>query len=106
MYASCGLRTVWKEERNFRIEAVIGLLVFVFSILSDFNFVEMGFIIFSITIVLTAEMVNTAIEDLCNKVEPNTDPIIGKVKDVMSAFVLVSTFGTVCIGILVILNHF
>ena len=51
--------------------------------------------------VLSAEMLNTAIEDLCNKVEPNTDPVIGKIKDMMGGFVLIVCTSSAVIGLLV-----
>ena len=56
--------------------------------------------------VLSAEMVNTAIEDLCNKVEPNSDPLIAKIKDMMAGFVLVVSSGAFVVGILLLLEHF
>lgn len=34
------------------------------------------------TVVLATETLNTAIEMLCDHVQPNHDPLIGKVKDV------------------------
>ncbi|MEI6479125.1 MAG: diacylglycerol kinase [bacterium] len=49
---------------------------------------------------------NTAIEDLCNKVEPEHDPAIGKIKDTMAAFVFVSSIGVSILGILIFAHHF
>lgn len=78
----------------------------VFAIVYKFSFAELGFIVFAVTMVLASEIMNTAIEDLCNKIEPNRDPMIGKVKDMTSAFTLVSVVGALVIGILVFGNHF
>ena len=51
--------------------------------------------------VLAAEIVNTAIEDLCNKVEPNTDSVIGKIKDTMGGFVFIVALGSAIIGVMI-----
>jgi diacylglycerol kinase len=106
LFAKNGLLTTWREEHNFRIEILVGFVVVFFIIFFDFTFVESALCILAITIVLIAEILNTAVEDLCNKVEPQHDPIIGKIKDTMAAFVLVSCLGAGVIGLLVFYHHF
>lgn len=106
IFALNGLKTTWREEQNFRIEILIGAIVVFFIIFFDFSFVESVFSILAITIVLAAEIVNTAVEDLCNKIEPQHDSIIGKIKDTMAAFVFVSSLGAAVVGFLVFFNHF
>ncbi|MFZ2620979.1 MAG: diacylglycerol kinase family protein [Minisyncoccia bacterium] len=101
-----GLLTTWKEERNFRIEIIASIFVTVCVIYYEFSFVESVFCVIAITFVLCAEIINTAIEDLCNKIESNHDPMIGKIKDISSAFVLVSASGALIVGLLVFYNHF
>lgn len=46
------------------------------------------------------EIVNTAIEDICNKIEPNQNPVIGKIKDTMAGYVLVSSVAALIAGII------
>lgn len=104
-WALNGIRTVWREEVNFRIEVVVAFAVIVGGLYLNFTKLEWAFIIVSICAVLSAEMVNTAIEDLCNKIEPNIDPTIGKVKDIMGGFVLVICLASAIIGIMVFTNH-
>lgn len=100
-----GLRAVWREEVNFRIELAIALAVIGGGIYLNFTKLEWAFIIVSICVVLSAEIVNTAIEDLCNKIESNTDPIIGKIKDMMGGMVLIVCIASLIIGVMVITNH-
>jgi diacylglycerol kinase len=106
VFAWNGLKTTWQEEQNFRIEILIGAIVVFFIIFFDFSFIESVVCIIAITIVLTAEIVNTAVEDLCNKIESQHDSIIGKIKDTMAAFVFVSSVGAFVIGCLVFYHHF
>ena len=106
LFAWRGLLTVWNEEHNFRIEIVVALLV-IFSIFYfQFSFIEAVLCIIAMTIVLSAEIINTVIEDLCNKVEPHHDQIIAKIKDTSGAFVLVSVLGAIIVGLLVFYHHF
>ena len=99
------MRTVWHEEVNFRIEVAIALAVVGGGTYLQFTKLEWAFIIVSICAVLSAEIVNTAVEDLCNKIEPNTDPIIGKIKDMMGGVVLLVCATSVIIGVMVFTNH-
>ncbi len=105
-YAFRGLKATWKEESNFKIEVFVSIFVLFCLFYFDFSFVEKMFCLISITLVLSAEIINTAIEDLCNKVEPSIDPVIAKIKDTSSAFVLVASFGALLLGIFVFTNHF
>lgn len=105
-WAMNGLRTVWREEVNFRIEVGVATTVVLFGVRLDFSVPEWIIIIGCIGAVLSAEMVNTAIEDLCNKVEPKADPAIKKIKDVMGGFVLVVCLASVSIGLVIFSNYF
>ena len=105
-WAMNGLRAAWREEVNFRIEAILALGVTVGGVYLGFSKLEWVIIIECIATVLAAELVNTAIEDLCNRVEPNTDPVIGKVKDIMGGFVFVVVLGAGIIGVMVFSNYF
>src|SRR3989344_7932505 len=89
-FAFNGLKTVWREEHNFRVEvlvvALVGFCIFYFK----FSFVESALVILAMTLVLCAEIINTVVEDVCDKIQLNQDPTIGKIKDMAGAFVLVS----------------
>lgn len=105
-YAIRGLRTVWNEEHNFRTEVVAGALVLISIFYFNFSLLESALLVFAVTLVLVSEIINTVVEDLCNKVEPSHDPIIAKIKDASGAFVLLSALGSLVIAVLVFLNHF
>ena len=101
-----GLTTTWKEEHNFRIEIIAAIAVIFCIFYFHFSFIESSVCIIAITIVLSAEIINTVVEDLCNKVEPKYDSVIGKIKDTSGAFVLVSALGSLILGVLVFFHHF
>lgn len=101
-----GIKITWLEERNFKIISLVGVLVFLSLFIFNFNVSESVILIAAILFVLTSEILNTAIEDLCNKIEPNTDPVIKKVKDMMAGFTLLSVFMTTILGLYVFYYHF
>lgn len=100
-----GLLVVVREELNFKIHLVCALFVIVLGAFFNFTYTEWLFIVVAIALVVSGEVANTAIEDLCDKVEPRQDPIIGKVKDTMAAFVLVTSLGSVVIGAIILIHH-
>ncbi len=106
IYALNGLRTVLREEKNFRIEIGIALLVTIAMFVFQFAPGEMLFCFLAIGMVLTSEIINTVIEDLCDKVQPEHDLTIGKIKDMMAAYVLLSCISAVIIGIVIFKFHF
>ncbi|MDD5152441.1 MAG: diacylglycerol kinase family protein [Candidatus Pacebacteria bacterium] len=106
LYAINGIYTVWLEEASFRIQVWVTIAVIALGIYLKINFLEWIILINCIVAVLSAEMINTAIEDLCNKVEPKTDPLIGKIKDITSGFVLVVAIGALVIGVILFSRHF
>ena len=99
-----GLKTVWKEENNFRIESIVALAVLATLFFFDFSYVEIALAVIAIVLVLLGEIVNTAVEDLCNKVEPQYDETIGKIKDMMASFMLVAVVSSVILGFLILRN--
>ena len=104
-WAMHGLRTVWREEVNFRTELYAAIILIAFAGYLKFSVIEWIVVAAVITIVLAGEVVNTIIEDLCNKIEPRQDPTIGKIKDMAAGFVLLASLGAGVMGGLLILSH-
>ncbi|MBA3733561.1 diacylglycerol kinase [Patescibacteria group bacterium] len=104
-YALKGLRIVFEEERNFKIEVFAGIILSIIIVYYRFTYIESALCVISMSGILMAEIINTAIEDLCNKVQPQFDPVIAKIKDVSGSFVMVSVFGSIIVGIIVFYHH-
>ncbi len=101
-----GFKVVLMEERNFKIEIIISLLVLIFVTIFDFSLYEIIPLLIVMFMVITAEIVNTAVEDICNKIQPNQDTAIGRIKDVMAAYVLLTVICSVVVGTIVVYSHF
>lgn len=99
-WALNGLRTVWKQETNFRIEFFVAVLGVVLGAILGFTALSWMILIMCITAVLAAEAVNTAVEDICDRIEPGHDELIGKIKDIMAGFVLIVVIGASIVTII------
>jgi diacylglycerol kinase len=105
-YAFEGLKIVWIEEQNFRIQTVISVVVLLVAYFFSFSYIEFVVIIIAISLVLLAEVLNTAIEDVCNTIESGHNLEIKKIKDIIAAGVLVCATASLAIGIFTIGHHF
>ncbi len=106
VWAMNGLRTVWREEANFRVEALVAIAAIILGSWLQLGAVEWMILAMCIIAVLASEMVNTAIEDLCDRVEPAHDPVIAKIKDIMAGFVLLVSVGALVIGVMLFAKYF
>ncbi len=101
-----GLRITFREERNFKIEIVCAILVIIIAYNFGFSLSEWIVSFIAIFMVLSAELINTAGENICDKISPNNDPAIGKIKDMLAAYVLVSAIGASILGAIIFIRHF
>lgn len=87
-----------------RIHTVFTLYVLVFA--RFFSFSREDYVLLFLTIggVISAEMVNTAIEELCDKVSKEYHPLIKTCKDAAAGAVLILAIFSVIIGIILFGN--
>ncbi len=104
-YALTGIQITWTEEVNFRIEILCTILVLALGIFFQFSWIEYIVVILTSCLVLTIEVINTALEELCDKFQPSRDPHIAKIKDLAAAAVLCASIGAMIVGLLVFIPH-
>ena len=83
-----GLKVACKEH-SFIIEILGGVILIPYLIFLELNILFKLLIIFTYLLLLAFEIVNTAIEKLCDKITKEIDSDIKKIKDLASASVLV-----------------
>jgi len=104
-HAFKGLRNFFKEEQNARVEASIAVVAILFGFRFQIDHYEWIGILLCIGAVLSAEAFNTAIEALCDKIEPDKDPMIAKVKDVAAGAVLILAIVSTIVGLHIFLPY-
>ena len=104
-YAWQGFRYVFKEEDNFYFQSLGAVIAIGAGWLLEISRLDWLFVVMAITLVLGSEILNTILEDICNEIEPNHHPIVGRVKDMMASFVLLSSVAALVIGCLVFIPY-
>ena len=96
--ACAGIRWAWIAERNFRTHIVLGgLTLMLFSWLQPTAF-WWALIILCITLILAAELINSAIEALIDHLHPELHVTVGQVKDMLAGMVLVLSVGAAVVA--------
>lgn len=96
---------VWvlMQENNARFHLLATIIVLLTGLLVGLSSTEWSIIGIIIGLVWIAEAFNTAIEKLCDFVTTEHHPLIGKVKDLSAAAVLIISCIAVIIGIIIFL---
>ena len=102
--AGIGLRDIVLSERNFRFHLCMAAYVIFFAIIGHASPAQIAALCACIALVLTAEIINTAIELLCDRVTEEFDEKIGRIKDISAAAVLVCSFLSALGGLFIFLS--
>ena len=100
-YALRGLRIGLTEEPNFQIQLVCAAIAVILGLYFDISIGEWLFIIVACGLVLTAELLNTALEELCDMLKSTHDPHVAKIKDLAAGAVLVASFIALLTGLII-----
>ncbi len=98
-----GLKYFFKKERNGKIQATIAIAVLIAGLYLRLSAMEWIFIFVCICSVLVLEMMNSAIEQLCNMIHSEYHPSIKTIKDVAAGAVLFASIISVIIGLIIFL---
>lgn len=104
-YAFRGIRMMLVEEPNAWVHAAMTAAVAVAGFYFGLSMMEWCWIVLAIVSVWTAEALNTAFESLADVASPNFHPMVEKAKDVAAGAVLITSIGSVIIGLLVFGPH-
>lgn len=84
-----GLRAAWKHEASFRLEACLAIVMVPLGLWLGDGGLEKFALILAPLLVLSAELLNSAIEAVVDKVSPEFNELAGRAKDMGSAAVFV-----------------
>lgn len=105
-FAFSGLNHAFYTQANFQIQVTIALTAVLLAFLFDFSRGEWIILILTIGLVLAAELINTVVEvvvDLAVKEELLPEAKIAK--DVAAASVLLMSFVSIVVGLLLFWPH-
>ena len=104
-YAVSGIIIALKTEKNMRIHYAIALSVIILSLFFDFSRTEFLLLLFAISLVVVAEMVNTAIERVIDLITEDYHPLARLVKDVAAGAVLIAAINSIVVGYLLFFDR-
>lgn len=104
-YAWAGIVYSLKENQNLRIHFVVAAIVAVLALIFHVNPFEMGILGITILLVIAAEMINSAIEQMVDLITTEHRKEAQIAKDVAAGMVLVTATGSVIVGILIFAPH-
>lgn len=104
-YALDGLSYSFKYNQNIKIHIIIAFVVMLVGLLLGLSKIELLTIAIMIVLVISSEMINTAIEEVINLLV-NEHSLEAKIaKDVSAGMVLLVSVFAVVVGVFVFLPH-
>lgn len=104
-YAVSGIIIALKTEKNMRIHYLIALSVITLSLFFDFSRTEFLLLLFAISLVVVAEMINTSLERVVDLITEDFHPLARLVKDVAAGAVLIATINSIVVGYLLFFDR-
>ena len=92
-YAFCGIKETVRQEQNLKIHLLMMILVIIAGIIFRINKIEWIICIILFGLVISAELFNTAIENVVD--------LITKEKDVAAGAVLVFAIASAIVGLII-----
>ncbi len=87
-YAFRGLLLLIRTEKNFQVHILALLVISVAGFVFEISKIEWCLQLLVAALVIVTEIANTALEKLCDYVQPDKDKRIGIIKDIAAAGVL------------------
>lgn len=100
-----GILSIVKNERNFRIQIVVAIIVVTVSFLLNISHTDWIAVGFLIVLVLISEAFNSVIEAVCDTVSKEYRVNIKYAKDVSAGAVLLSAILSITLGLIIFLPY-
>ena len=100
-FAFEGIIQVLRTQRNLRIHFAVAVAVLIFALIVDVTKMELIALLISVTFVLIAEMLNTAVEAAIDIATTSFDPMAKLAKDIAAGAVLIAAINAIAVGYIV-----
>ncbi|QDT70455.1 Undecaprenol kinase [Planctomycetes bacterium MalM25] len=102
---ACAFRGLWvgvRGQSSFAIHIPVMIGVLVMGCVVSVPWVEWCLLLLAISLVLAAELVNSALEVLAKAVTDEYSEPVRDALDIASAVVFVASFGAACVGLIIL----
>lgn len=97
-----GLREGWRVEASFRLEVILFVILFPIGLWLGHGALEKALLAGSLLPVLAAEMLNSGLEALVDRLWPEVHVIAGRAKDMGSAAVFLLMLNVIVIWVVIL----
>ncbi len=104
-YAFRGLKIVFKEEQNFRIQIYAAIIVFFLALFFRIAPWEAVSLALMTVIVLVLELLNSIFERLSDILKPRLNNYVRNIKDIMAAAVLIASLCAIVVGLAIFIPY-
>ncbi len=96
-----GIVHTFRTQRHMRVFVYVTLIVVLGAILLEMRIREILVLLFMVTLVLVAEMFNSAIEAVVDLVSPGYNPLAKFAKDISAGAVLITSIMAIIVGAMI-----
>lgn len=101
VFAFQGIKQFFSRDRNGKIQIVMGITAIILGFAVSLSSLQWLLVLFCIGLVISLEMINSAIERYCDLVTTDFHPGIKVIKDVAAGAVLVASIMSLIIGLII-----
>lgn len=101
-YALRGIGYAVATQRNLRIDLVALCLVLIFGMMAHISVTHWCVVLICCMVVISLELLNTAMESLCDKLTSKSNPLIRHAKDAAAGAVLIAAIGSLAVAIVIL----
>ncbi|MBN1339146.1 MAG: diacylglycerol kinase family protein [Bacteroidales bacterium] len=105
LFALRGIKSALQREPNMKIHLVASVLAIAGGIVCHIDTLSWFAVLFSIVLVLAAELINSSLEAFTDLISPEFHKKAGMAKDMAAGAVLVTAIGALIAGIMVFTPH-
>lgn len=104
-YAFRGLKKVFSEEQNLRIEGISAIIIITLAFVFKIKTSEWCLIFLVIFLVILMEILNSAVERVADILKPRIHNYVKEIKDIMAGGVLMSSVLAIIIGLIIFIPY-
>ena len=104
-YALYGLKTSLKEEKSLVIHLVIAILTFIISGVLKINITQWAIVVTMVGVVISSELMNTAIENTVDLISFKYNINVKKIKDIAAAATFILALAAIVVGLLIFVSR-
>ena len=100
-----GILHAFKTEVHIRFHVIAAFIAITLAVFFRITRIEWTMVLLCIAAVLSSELINTAVERICDRITKDRDPLIGNAKDLAAGSVLIISAITLII-LAIIFTHY